>query len=160
MSLGDWVISASAIGIGVYTYKIIQTKYDKKMLWVGIIVFLLADFGLHKILDQPVPSAFFEKGKYQAKIFVFAFPEGSTVKSYKVPASIERDSERNDVGEDNYGQTIFTTDYFYRINKLYMPNGGVIEFEEDNFLDSNLKGELRDSQGHYWKIEITKEVAK
>jgi hypothetical protein len=160
MDLGNWVIITLAVGIGIIFYRIIKIKYGKEWSIIGIVTCIVSIWVLHKLLDQPIPGSFFEKGNYKVKIYVYAFPNSNKVKSYKVPALIERDSEMVDTGEDNYSRTITETNKFYRVLELYMPIGGQIIFEDDNIIYSDLKGELRDVDGQNWLIEITKELVK
>jgi hypothetical protein len=132
---------------------------------IGIVLGILILFGnryVHDLLAVPVPGAFFEKESYEVKVIVYAGRSGA-VSRYRIPATIRTEHEEHETGEDRYGQTTTSASRFYRLDALYMPNGGTVRFEDDNTFNSeDLNGEveLMDKRGDVWKIKISNELAK
>lgn len=87
------------------------------------------------------PGALFERWtECEARIYVRKYPGNQPVKSYKVPAVITK-------GES------------YRICEAYMPNGGVIAFEDTGTLVIGPRCWGNDTSGREWGIELTTEFA-
>lgn len=88
-------------------------KYYIFLSLLGIfIIFVIAN---NLGLGEARPGSFLEKKAYSTKLFVNVFPGSSEAKNYRLQASIRRE-------EDSDG---------YFIDKIYWPNGGYTEFEDD-----------------------------
>lgn len=87
------------------------------------------------------PGSLFETlGDYEVRMYVRMYPGNQRVKSYKVPAKI---SKRDGL----------------HIHEAYMPNGGVVAFEEEGSLEIGQRCWMNDTSGREWGIELTTEFA-
>ncbi len=157
MSIGDFIILALAGGItggywalvhGFFEYRAIIHSAWSFVGGVTCFTVLIGSLcGLHWVLDRPVPGAFFEKGEYKSRVYVYASRIPNEVTNYRVPAAIERISDGG------------TSPYL--VHSMFMPNGGVIHLENaDTGGDSDPFTVLAyDQSGREWKVVITSEVA-
>lgn len=155
MGMGDLLILAvavtAAIGCGKWMEHLLGYRHGRvwsfAMTLLFFAVLLGTCFGLHWLLDRPVPGAFFEKGSYRVKVYVYASPDSKSVKRYRVPALVAREPEE--------GRSP------YRVLSLFMPNGGVIHLEDSEMeSDDPMQLSAFDAQERSWDILITSEVVR
>ena len=115
MTMGDIIILlaaiAAAIGIDrLYLNKLTFFIFHPNLKGgINLAIVLVSALGLHKLLDQAVPGALFEKGTYQVKVYVYASPDENSVKNYRVPALIEREPSEGEIGRASCRERVFSS---------------------------------------------------
>lgn len=91
-------------------------------------------------------GSIYEATDYTQNFYVLMFPDKDSVKNYKVPAQIY--------------STMGDTGRVYHIECAYMPNGGVIKFDEYQYLIPNKLKAVDDVNEDSWRIELIDEKAE
>ena len=121
----------------------------KKRITVYIICYLLSIsyITMKEYWGTNTIGSFFSKDNFEAQYYVQLFPEDSKSKNYLVPA---------DISKNEYG---------IGVDRVYWPNGGYTDF--GNYDNNNCKElykegstTLKDNQGRYWKIVLTRRKIK
>lgn len=103
---------------------------SERWLWVGFPALLVAGWfmkdAFYDVFGTARPGALFEKGSYEARLFVHAYPEGSATKNYRVPALIRACYEDFDDGERTHSQRVYRIEYFD------FPGGGRVTFADSD----------------------------
>lgn len=121
------------------------------LLW--IVWSLFSGFIGHFWGTKEIGALFEAPRPYEAKYYVYLFPDGGKAKNYKVIADIEVDSICVDDGEGNSG----CYDAYY-LKKAYFTNGGYVEFDECDIAEPNPY--CNDMHDEWWDIEFHKELVR
>jgi|GEM_PF-2313665 len=135
----------------------------KKWLWIGGAVFLVGGLfsgaflrrSFYDTFGSETPSALFEKSQYETRLFVYAYPEESTSKNYRVPALIQSYHDEYSYGDDG-SQFI----RIYKIKYFVFSNGVRVNFEDSEPLLLNKRVRVLDETKREWHIQMTAEHAK
>lgn len=122
----------------------------KTVLICGTIYYVMGLF-----VQTTTLGSLFEKEEYKAYYYVNMFPSEYVAKNYRVKAEIIATWDEWSDGERQRA---------YRIEKAFMPNGGIISFENNAYdndpLEIGEKININDDKGREWYIMLTAEKAK
>jgi hypothetical protein len=114
--------------------------------WVAVV------FALGLIIGVPYcgtqsPGSAFERDTYKRMFYVNLFPEGQTVKSYRVPAMVSATF-------DDAGYRMYILEF------ATMPNAGIIHFDDGDPLEVGTIVTVFDSDRRCWGAELTRRPAR
>ena len=154
------VIASIAVIYFVLKYSIgirdgsLDNRKNKYLLLLAIIIVMVYVWGI-ALYGKMVPGSFFERNEYETMLYIHMYPDNQKTKSYKVPALIERYSEY-----DCWGDNECYSYKGYRIHYAVMPNGGTINFyDDDGYLELDKIIWISDDKYRDWGIELTNEPA-
>lgn len=102
-------------------------------------------------------GSFFEKSEYTTQYYVNLFPEKNDAQNYRLPADIHVYSEEEE------GEESSSTKKCIRLEKVYFPNNGFVNFSDDGE-DKNLtfgqKVYVADQHNKGWYVELVDEKVK
>lgn len=144
----------AVIGIGILTAgfsKVGQLMFSDRFSrsGMGLVAFLIAVVVwvlIRPHLGAETPGHWFEKPEYTAEVEMSLFPEGSSVKNYRLPATIHAYIDGD--GESS-GRV-------YYLHSARFPNGGVLRFSDEAEVSVYGQSRVFDSQGRYWRVEIAR----
>jgi hypothetical protein len=128
---------------------------NKAFMWVAVIFALGMVFGT-PYWGTKKPGSFFERAAYQGMFYVYLYPNGQKVKSYRVPAMV---TSRVESDEDQDGRSYSWREY--RIEFALMPNGGRITFyDSDVLLELDQVVTMYDDHERLWGVQLTDQIVK
>lgn len=133
------------------TIEILGFNIRTKTIGTAVFLLIAGYFLASWLFSSTIPGHWFEKGNYEAQIYVNIFPENNASKNYRIIGDIERATDCPGEGHDCYS--------WYILKRATFPNTGYIEFD-DCEVKLNKKVYCTESNGAGWDIELTNIPAK
>ena len=135
-----------------------KENYKKSTFVIVYVIYIIGIAGLtlegikYTDLGSTTIGSYIEKREYTEYYYVNMFPDGSEDTNYRNKAKIIATLEDRYDGSDEY------TERAYYIEKAYLSNGEIIEFENTiggYSLELGKKVSIYDDEDNYWKVELT-----